>query len=120
MEENSNVCSKAVELLGEAMPVSRQPKKETIMSFKKGPVYMGLKIVSPFNKETQEYEAPIPKVVFLVDGKYVRLPLDSDLFRDWGEFLGKLSAVTDGVRVPEKEVNMKEVMAKLSCLKGAS
>ncbi len=120
MEQNNSVCDKAVELLGEAMPVSRQPKKETIMSFKKGPVYMGLKIVSPFNKETQEYEAPIPKVVFLVDGKYVRLPLDSDLFKDWGEFLGKLSDVTDGVRVPEKEVDMSEVKAKLSRLKGES
>ena len=120
MEQNNSVCDKAVELLGEAMPVSRQPKKETIMSFKKGPVYIGLKIVSPFNKETQEYEAPIPKVVFLVDGKYVRLPLDSDLFKDWGEFLGKLSEVTDGVRVPEKEVDMDTVREKLSRLKAVS
>ena len=107
-------------LLGEAQPVSRQPKKETVMSFKHGSIYMGLKLVSPFNKETQEYEDPVPKIVFLVDGKYVRMPIDSELFGEFGGFLMKLSEVTDGIRVPEKEIDMSEVMAKLSRLKGES
>ena len=110
----------AIALLGEAQPTSRQSKKETVMSFKHGPVYMGLKLVSPFNKETQEYEEPMPKIVFLVDGKYVRMPIDSELFREFGSFLMKLSDVTEGVRVPEKEIDLDEVKAKSARLKGAS
>ena len=109
-----------IEALGQAQPISRQPKKETVMSFKNGPVYMGLKLVSPFNKDRQEYEEPIPKVVFLVDGKYVRMPIDSELFREFGSFLLKLSDVTDGVKVPEKEVDLEEVKAKIARLKGAA
>ena len=120
MEMNTSAEAKMIEALGQAQPVSRQPKKETVMSFKNGPVYMGLKLVSPFNKDTQEYEDPIPKVVFLVDGKYVRMPIDSELFREFGSFLLKLSDVTDGVRVPEKEVDMDTVREKLSSLKAVS
>ena len=54
MEMNTSAEAKMIEALGQAQPVSRQPKKETVMSFKNGPVYMGLKLVSPFNKDTQE------------------------------------------------------------------
>ena len=120
MEMNTSAEAKMIEALGQAQPVSRQPKKETVMSFKNGPVYMGLKLVSPFNKDTQEYEDPIPKVVFLVDGKYVRMPIDSELFREFGGFLLKLSDVTDGVKVPEKEIDLEEVKAKIARLKGAA
>ncbi len=120
-QENSmnidEVESKAIELLGQAQPVSRQPKKETVMSFKDGPVYMGLKLVSPFDKDTQEYGDPVPKIVFLVDGKYVRMPLDSRLFGEFGKFLIKLFEVTEGIKVPEKEIDMDRVKEMLSGLR---
>lgn len=112
-----DIENEAMELLGRAQPVSRQPKKETVMSFKDGPVYMGLKLVSQFDKETQGYGDPVPKVVLLVDGKYVRMPLDSDLFGKWGEFLIKLSEVTEGIRIPEREIDMDRVKEMLFGLK---
>ncbi len=111
---------KAMELLGQAQPVSRQSRKEKVMSFKNGPVYIGLKLISQFDKDTQEYGDPVPKIVFLVDGKYVRLSLDSKLFGELGSFLIKLSEVTEGVRVPEKEVDIEKVKEMLSGLKVAS
>ena len=56
----------------------------------------------------------------MVDGKYVRMPIDSELFREFGGFLLKLSDVTDGVKVPEKEVDLEEIKAKIARLKGAA
>ena len=120
MEQSNSVADKAMELLGQAQPVSRQPKKETVMSFKKGPIFMALKIVAPFNKEKQEYEEPEPKIVYLVDGKYIRMPIDSKLFGEFGDFLKKLSELTDGIKVPEKEIDIETAKAKILRLSGRS
>ena len=110
--------AKAVELLGEARPVSRQPRKENIMSIRRGHVYMALKMVSAFDKDRQEYLEPLPKITFLVDGKYIRMPVDSGLFTELGRFMVNLGDVLRDVRVPEDEVDMEEVRRKLQAFRG--
>ena len=41
------IAARATELLGQAEPVSRQPRKETLMSFREGHLFMALKLVTP-------------------------------------------------------------------------
>ena len=105
--QTESIENRAVELLGEAMPVSRQPEKETVMSFREGHIAMSLKIITPFDKDAQEYRDSIPKIVLLVDGKYVRMPIDSKLLKDFGEFLLNLSQVVEGVQEPAKITNVE-------------
>ena len=78
---NQEIIDKAVELLGSAQTVTKPTKKENVLSFRKGHVYIALKLVTPYDKEKQQYADPMPKIVFLVDGKYVRMPIDSSLLK---------------------------------------
>ena len=59
-----------VELLGEAQPVSMPPKKENLMSFRDGNVYMALRLVTPYDKDTQQYIEPVSKIVTMSVGVY--------------------------------------------------
>ena len=47
----------------------------------------------------------------------MRMPLDSRLFGEFGKFLIKLSEVTEGIKVPEKEIDMDRVKEMLSGLR---
>lgn len=104
------ITARAVELLGQAEPVSRQPRKETLMSFREGHLFMALKLVTPFDKVSQTYLDPIPKIVLMVDGKYVRMPVDGDLI---GSFLCRMSEALEGVKVPRKEIDMDQVLRRM-------
>ena len=95
-----------MELLGSACPVSKPAKKENILSFRKGHVFVALKMVTPYNREEQRYEKPIPKITFLVDGKYVRMPIDSSLLKSLGKFLEDLGDILEGVDVPEQKIDI--------------
>jgi hypothetical protein len=46
--------------------------------------------VVPYNKEAGCYEEPFLRLVTLVDGKYVRVPLDPSLLKEWGTFVQKV------------------------------
>ena len=107
------ITARAVELLGQAEPVSRQPKKETLMSFREGHLFMALKLVTPFDKGSQTYLDPIPKIVLMVDGKYVRMPVDGDLIGSFGSFLCRMSEALEGVKVPRKEIDMDQVLRRM-------
>ena len=100
------IKEKAVELFGAAQPVSKPTKKENILSFRKGHVFVALKLVTPYNREEQKYEDPIPKITFLVDGKYVRMPIDSSLLKSLGKFLEDLGDILEGVDIPEQRVDI--------------
>ena len=90
------IAARATELFGQAEPVSRQPRKETLMSFREGHLFMALKLVTPFDKGSQTYLDPIPKIVLMVDGKYVRMPVDGDLIGSFGSFLCRMSEALEG------------------------
>ena len=107
------IAARAVELLGQAEPVSRQPRKETLMSFREGHLFMALKLVTPFDKVSQTYLDPIPKIVLMVDGKYVRMPVDGDLIGSFGSFLCRMSEALEGVKVPRKEIDMDQVLRRI-------
>lgn len=104
---------RAVELLGSAAPVSKPVRKESLMSFREGNIFVALKVVSEFDRQTQSYSDPFPKIVFMVDGKYVRMPVDSELMKRLGEFLVKLGTVLEDVEIPHREVDMDDVRRKL-------
>lgn len=107
------IAARATELLGQAEPVSRQPRKETLMSFREGHLFMALKLVTPFDKGSQTYLDPIPKIVLMVDGKYVRMPVDGDLIGSFGSFLCRMSEALEGVEVPKKEIDMDKVLRRM-------
>lgn len=111
MEEE--VRAKAIDLLGEAKPVSREPMKDTLMSFGEGHIYAALKMVSSFDKESQSYQQPQPKITCMVDGKYIRMPIDASLIKRFGDFLIKLGDVLEGVEIPQREIDMDEVRKKM-------
>lgn len=104
---------RAVELLGSAAPVSKPVQKENLMSFRESSIFVALKVVSEFNRDAQSYSDPVPKIVFMVDGKYVRMPVDSGLMKRLGEFLGKLGTVIEDIEVTRKELDMDDVRRKL-------
>ena len=87
------IAARATELLGQAEPVSRQPRKETLMSFREGHLFMALKLV--------------------VDGKYVRMPVDGDLIGSFGSFLCRMSEALEGVEIPKKEIDMDKVLRRM-------
>ena len=83
------IAARAVELLGQAEPVSRQPRKETLMSFREGHLFMALKLVTPFDKVSQTYLDP------------------------FGSFLCRMSEALEGVKVPRKEIDMDQVLRRM-------
>ncbi len=112
------IKNRAVELLGAAQPVSKPTKKENLVSFRKGHVFVALKLVSQYDRESQQYEDPVPKITFLVDGKYVRMPVDSSLLKSLGKFLGDLGDILEGVEVPERSVDIEEARRIISSCSG--
>ena len=118
---DQEIKDRAVELLGSAKPVSKSTKKENILSYRKGHVYVALRIVTPYDKEKQQYAEPMPKIVFLVDGKYVRMPIDSSLLKSLGKFLIDLGEVVEGVDVPEVNIDVESAKKMLfSCTEKVS
>jgi len=88
------------------------------MSFRNGHVYVALRMVTPFDREKNEYADAFPRITFLVDGKYIRMPIDSDLLTSLGSFLMKMGDVLEGVRIPEKEINVEDVRNRILELTG--
>ena len=105
-----------IELLGEARSVSRSPKKETLMSFREGGVYMALKLVSSYDRTAGGYAEPEPRIVFVVNGKYIKLPLESDLFKRFGGFLMKVGEAVEGVEVRQPEIDLEAVKEKMKAV----
>jgi|GEM_PF-2130923 len=70
---------------------NRKTKVRNIAAFDKGNIRMFFRSVVPYNKETGCYEEPLLRLVTLVDGKYVRVPLDPGLLKEWGAFVQQVS-----------------------------
>ncbi len=116
---NDTVRARAVELLGEASPVSKQAKKETVMSIRTGNAYMALKLVSPYDKQAQTYLDPVPRITFIVDGKYVRLPFDSGILKDLGNFMVSVGEAITGVEIPRDKPDMERIGALMQQFRNA-
>ena len=84
----------------------KKTKKDKILSYKKGHVYMALKMVTPFDREINDYREPFPRITFLVDGRYVRLPLESDTLQELGQFMTKVGKSLEGVKVPDDSISV--------------
>ena len=69
--------------------------------------------MTPFDKGSQTYLDPFPKIVLMVDGKYVRMPVDGDLIGSFGSFLCRMSEALEGVEVPKKEIDMDKVLRRM-------
>ena len=84
----------------------KKTKKDKILSYKKGHVYMALNMVTPFDRNINDYGEPFPRITFLVDGRYVRLPLESDTLQELGEFMTKVGKSLEGVKVPDDSISI--------------
>ena len=84
----------------------KKTKKDKILSYKKGHVYMALTMVTPFDREINDYGEPFPRITFLVDGRYVRLPLETDTLQELGEFMTKVGKSLEGVKVPDDSISV--------------
>ena len=49
--------------------VKSKSRRDTVLSFREGHVFMALRMVSPFDQNNGTYLDPIPRITFLVDGK---------------------------------------------------
>lgn len=87
--------------------------KGYINVLREGHIYAALKMVSSFDKESQSYQQPQPKITCMVDGKYIRMPIDASLIKRFGDFLIKLGDVLEGVEIPQREIDMDEVRKKM-------
>ncbi len=76
-------------------------KKEDLLSFEEGHVRISLRMVTPFDRDKRIYSDPFPNKMFHVDGKYVRMPLDSRLLHDLGGFMTEMGDDIEGMEFPE-------------------
>ena len=93
-------------------------RRDTVLSFREGYVFMALRMVSPFDKDRGTYLDSIPRITFLVDGKYVRMPVNKNLLKRFGTFMVKLSDLLEGIDVPEQELDFEEAKRVISEYKG--
>lgn len=108
----------AIALPAATSAVVKKTKKEKILSFKRGHVYMALKMVTPFNREKNEYGEAFPRITFLVDGRYVRLPLECDTLKELGQFMTKVGTALEGVKIPDDSMNMDAVRDRIRACGG--
>lgn len=83
------------------------------MSFREGHLFMALNLVTLFDKGSQTYLDLIPKIVLMVDGKYVRMPVDGDLIGSFGNYLCRMSEALEGVKAPRKGIDMDQALRRM-------
>ena len=96
-----------------AQPVSMPPKTEVVYSFSQDQIYMGLKMVQDYDKDKQQYKQAEPRIVLSINGDYQWVPLDSYLFKKWGEFLINLGTLVEEVEDPRREIDVEEARRKM-------
>ncbi len=88
-------------------------RKENLMRFREGHVHMALKLVSFPDDEAGSNRLPVPRIIFLVDGKYVRMPPDRVLLEDLGRFMMDLSTVLEGMDIPKETTDVESVKERI-------
>ena len=88
-------------------------RKESLMRFREGHVHMALKLLSFPDDEAGSNRSPVPRITFLVDGKYVRMPPDKVLLEDLGRFMVDLSTVLEGMDIPKKTTDVESVKERI-------
>ena len=78
----------------------------------------GLEDGFSFVKEKNEYGEAFPRITFLVDGRYVRLPIESDTLQELGSFIMKMGKALEGVKVPDDELNMDRIRDRIRACGG--
>lgn len=118
--EDQVIIDNAKELLGVALPVSKPPRTDVVFSFNQDQIYMGLKMVQDYDKDKQQYKQAEPRIVLSINGNYQYVPLESSLFKNWGQFLKDLGTLVEEIEIPQEEVNIEEIRKRiLACIKGA-
>jgi hypothetical protein len=109
---------RAQELLGVAQPTTKPAMKEKIMSFSHGTVYMDLRLVREYDIAKQDYGEPIPKIILLVNNKFVPIPFDSVFLKQFGDFVASIGEVIEDVKLPEEKVTVEEAKEKMRKFSG--
>ena len=99
-EISKPVFNKAQQNLGtEQVPGAVEDKSDRILVFNKGGVYLGLKLVQTFNVETGKYSDPVPRVTYIVNGKFNNIPLNGKWWREYADFVNKFADTLDGLDI---------------------
>ena len=119
----NTMCEEITENGATALPAVKsttvkKTKKDKILSYKKGHVYMALKMVTPFDRNINDYGEPFPRITFLVDGRYVRMPLESDTLQELGQFMTKVGKSLEGVKVPDDSISIATVRDRIRACGG--
>ena len=80
-----------------------------VASFEQRNVTVSVKMVSKFDKSGKKYLEPVPRIAFLVSGKYNRIPSDPDFLRDLGSFLMTLGDALDGLDLPDERLCSNDI-----------
>ena len=88
------------------------------MSFSHGTVYMDLRLVREYDIAKQDYGEPIPKIILLVNNKFVPIPFDSVFLKQFGNFVASIGEVIEDVKLPEEKFTVEEAKEKMRKFSG--
>ncbi len=113
---DESIISEAQEVLGVPKPVSKPPMRIPITKFRHGNIFVGLNMVADYDKKTQDYKVPQPRMTFIVGDMHPYLPVDAQLFKDLGKSFTDLGNSIENMEFPKEEMDIEEIRAKLRAL----
>ena len=90
------------------MQVSNDNKetiKTPVMSFSNGNVYIGLKLVSTYDKEKNVRREPVPRITAIFNGHFVEFPMNGEWWRSFADFADKMAQAMEGVDITNSNIN---------------
>lgn len=118
VKEQKNIAQELKEVFGAVSAAEdTETKKFPVMSFSQGGVYLGLKLVSVFDKSKNVRRDPTPRITASFGGTFVEVPLNGKWWRAYADFVGKMAQAMDGVDLSNSNINddvayAQNIMAK--------
>ncbi len=120
MPKSDNVSMEVERTFGQvARPAAQgnETVKTPVMSFSQDNIYLGLKIVTPFDEKTGAYKEPAPRITASFNGTFVNYPVDGKFWKAFAEFAAKMADALEGVKVTQSTVyddvdTAKQLMAQ--------
>lgn len=118
VKEQKSIAQELKEVFGTVSASDdTENKKFPIMSFSQNGVYLGLKLVSVFDKRTNKRRDPTPRITASFNGTFVEVPLNGKWWRAYADFVEKMAQAMDGVDLSNSTINddvayAQNIMAK--------
>lgn len=99
-DRKKSLIDRAVERLGAAEPVKREPLKRTMMSFKAFGLRASLMMLSDYDERLEKYGTPYPKIYIRSGQGHVSVPVESKLLYTFADFIHDMADAVKDVDVP--------------------